>query len=366
MAETREPRTSAWIPRAGSEPRAPSSSGGIAHEDRLRLRRLRDVVRAARGSGVQRLPEEDLAALPRLYRHACSILAELETRGERGRTVLELRILVGQAHALLHRDLEPRREHVLFRALRFLLVESPRAIRAEWKLVGFFFVAFYGVAAASWFGVSRDLELAYSLFQPGQVDAEIAQLRATPADEPFVGNFTFGIGESPQTAGFLILHNVFVGVLFFTSGLIAPFYLVLLGTNARMLGVYTGVAWHWGQAGAISSVLWCHGVLEIQAFLLAGIAGLVLLRAWIAPGAWTRREAMARESRRAWRLMAPLFPMLVAAGSIEAFVSPHAPREVRLAVAAGTGLLLVLWVALGGRRPDPVPAPADAGAAARG
>ncbi|MEM7287700.1 MAG: DUF2520 domain-containing protein, partial [Actinomycetota bacterium] len=36
----------------------------------------------------------------------------------------------------------------------------------------------------------------------------------------------------------------------------------------------------------------------------------------------------------AWRLLAPVFPMLFVAGMIEAFVSPHAPLEVRLAAVA--------------------------------
>jgi hypothetical protein len=45
--------------------------------------------------------------------------------------------------------------------------------------------------------------------------------------------------------------------------------------------------------------------------------------------------------------------MLVAAGLIEGFVSPHAPEAVRLATAAVSGLCLVAWLGLGGleRRP---------------
>jgi uncharacterized membrane protein SpoIIM required for sporulation len=120
--------------------------------------------------------------------------------------------------------------------------------------------------------------------------------------------------------------------------------------NGLMLGTYTAVAAHWGQGLAISSILWCHGVLEIQAIVLAGAAGLVLVRAWIAPGPWSRRHAMSLESARAWRLLAPVFPMLFVAGTIEGFVSPHAPTEVRVAVAVLTGIGLVAWIALGGRR----------------
>jgi uncharacterized membrane protein SpoIIM required for sporulation len=181
------------------------------------------------------------------------------------------------------------------------------------------------------------------------VSQEIAQLEATAEGEPFRGNFTFGIGQSPTTAGWIMAHNMSVGVMFFGAGLVPPVFLLLPSVNGLMLGTYTAVAAHWGQAGAISSILWCHGVIEIQAIVLAGAGGLVLVRAWVAPGPWTRGHAMAIESRRAWKLLAPVFPLLFVAGTIEGFVSPHAPIGVRVATAVVTGLGMVAWVVLGGR-----------------
>jgi uncharacterized membrane protein SpoIIM required for sporulation len=144
-------------------------------------------------------------------------------------------------------------------------------------------------------------------------------------------------------------HNMAVCVLFFGAALLPPLYLYVLATNGLMLGTYTAVAGHWDQAGAISSILWCHGTLELQAIILSGSAGLVLVRSWIAPGPWSRREAMSRESRRAWALLAPAFPLLFCAGLIEGFISPHAPHGVRLAVAVTSALALGLWITLGGR-----------------
>jgi hypothetical protein len=48
-----------------------------------------------------------------------------------------------------------------------------------------------------------------------------------------------------------------------------------------------------------------------------------------------------------------VFPMLFLAGTIEGFVSPHAPIEVRIAVAVLSAIGIVGWITLGGRR-DPV------------
>jgi len=321
--------------------------------DLAQLRRLRTIVLAARRRGARGWKEEDLVDLPRLYRHACSLVARLEASGQNPRLVAEARHLIGLAHGILYAEREAHRQSPLARLVHAYRVTVPAAIRAEWRLAAFSFGLLYGLAALSWYAVSRDLDLASSLLNPEMVENEIAQLQAMAEGERFRGNFTFGWGESPSTAGFLMLHNIGVGVLFFATALVPPLYLFLLSTNALMLGSYTAVAGHWGQAGSISSILWCHGVLEIQAIVLAGTAGLILVRAWVRPGPWTRRHALQLESRRALELLAAIFPMLVLAGLIEAFVSPHAPLALRVATAVVTGALLLLWIAFSGREPRP-------------
>ena len=333
----------------------------MERRDEEGLRRLHALLARAGPSG-RSLSEDDLLELPRLFRQACSIAARLEARGDDPLGAGRARRLVARAHALLYRRREPRSTSWLHGFHELFLVRSPRAVRAEWRLLGGTALLVYGLATLAWFAVSRDLDLAPSLLSPAVVEAEIHQLQETPEDEPFQGNFTFGLGESPTTAGWIMVHNMGVGVLFFASALVPPLYLLVLANNSLMLGTYTAVAGHWGQAGAISSILWCHGVLEIQAILLAGAAGLCLVRAWIRPGPWSRSHALQLESRRALELLAPVFPMLFLAGLIEGFVSPHAPFGVRIAVAVGTGAMLMGWIFLAGRRPS---TPRDAPTAMR-
>jgi uncharacterized membrane protein SpoIIM required for sporulation len=309
------------------------------------LERLRGLL--ARDG--RRLDEGELLELPRLYRHACSQLARLELEGEDPARARELRALIAHAQGVLLSEEEAASQPLAERALRYLLSDCPRALRAEWRLVAVAGAVFYALAALAYAAVLADLDRAYSLLAPAVVESEIQQLAALSEGEPFRGNFDFGLGESPLTAGWILLHNLGVGVLFFAAALVPPLYVYVLGSNALMLGTYTAVAGHWGQAGAISSILWTHGVLELQALVLAGTAGLVLVRAWLAPGPYSRGHAMERESRRALALFAPVVPMLVTAGVIEGFVSPHAPLGVRLAVALASGLALCAWIIFGGR-----------------
>lgn len=314
-----------------------------------RLARLAALVARASDGGAARLSEAELFELVRLYRFGASRVALHETGGRDPARLSKLRELLAGTHALLHRDLDRAQAGIVERVLAFFWVEVPRAIRAEWRILCVSFVLLYGLAAVSFVAVKEDLELAYALLDPATVAQEIRQLEDTAHGEPFRGNFTFGVGQSPTTSGWIMAHNMSVGVICFASGLLPPFYLWIVATNGLMLGTYTGVAAHWDQAFEISSILWCHGVLEIQAIVLAAAAGLVLVRAWVAPGPWSRSHAMKLESGRAWRLMAPVFPMLFVAGLIEGFVSPHAPLPVRVATAVCSAVFLVTWITLGGR-----------------
>lgn len=319
--------------------------------ERERLARLEAIVRAAgRHGSVWHLDDAALLELPRLYRFASTVFTRLDTTGADPALHARVQTLLTRAHGLLYRDLDGGRSNALVRAARLLLRESPRVLRAEWKLCLAAFGLFYGLSALAFVLVDRDLSLAYALFDPAAVDHEIGILSALKQGESFRGNFDFGFGESPGHAGAIIANNLRVCALFFIAGILPPVYVLLLAANALMLGTYLGVAAHWGQAGAISSILWCHGTIELQTVGLAGTAGLVLLRAWLAPGPWTRSHAMRLESRRAWCMVAPVFPLLVIAGLIEGFVTPHADAGVRLGVALVSAIGLIAWLGWGGRR----------------
>ncbi len=313
------------------------------------LQRLAESVALARRGGPRALSDEAAAGLLRQYRYAATLLARVETSGRDPAQAQRLRAILAGAHAVLFRDLAAEQRGFLTRAAHFLVSEVPRTIRSEWRPILVSFAIVYGVAAAAFLAVRADLDLAWSLFDPATVANEIAQLQATAEGEPFRGNFTFGLGQSSLTSGWIMAHNMYVGVVFFASGLVPPLYAFVLMSNGLMLGTYTGVATHWNQGFEISSILWCHGVLEIQALVLAGAAGLVLARGALIPGPWSRRHALRLGAVRAWRLLAPVFPVLFLAGLIEGFVSPHADLPARLAVAALTGVALLAWILLGGR-----------------
>jgi len=337
---------------ARAKPELWTRSGSARASDPT-LTRFTDLCRRASRDGIRALDRKDLADLPRLYRYAATRLARVETSGRDPAAARALRAELARGHAILFEGLERDERPSYARILEFFLAECPRAIRAEWRPLTASFAFVYGLALVSYFAVAADLDLAWSLLDPAAVATEIGQLQRTTDGQAFRGNFTFGIGKSPLTAGWIMAHNMGVGVVFFASGLLLPLFVYVLASNGLMLGTYTAVASHWGRADEISSILWCHGTIEIQALVLAGAAGLVLVRGLLFPGSWTRVHALRLGARRSWRLLAPVFPLLFCAGLIEGFVSPHAPFQVRIATAIGTGLLLLAWAFLGGRASAP-------------
>jgi uncharacterized membrane protein SpoIIM required for sporulation len=65
-----------------------------------------------------------------------------------------------------------------------------------------------------------------------------------------------------------------------------------------------------------------HGVLELPAIFIAGGAGLKLTYSLLFPGFLPRRESLARAGSEAVKLLLGCVPILIIAGTIEAFVSP--------------------------------------------
>ena len=72
-----------------------------------------------------------------------------------------------------------------------------------------------------------------------------------------------------------------------------------------------------------------HSAFELTAMLLAGVAGMRLGLALVAPGARTRLAALRDAAQRSLPILAGAGLMLVVAAGIEAFWSPR--------IAAGAG-----------------------------
>jgi uncharacterized membrane protein SpoIIM required for sporulation len=86
--------------------------------------------------------------------------------------------------------------------------------------------------------------------------------------------------------------------------------------------------------------------------MISGAAGLRLAAGILFPGMLRRRAALALAGLEAVQLVAGTIPLLIIAGTLEAFLSPtHAPIALKFAVGAVLFTALTLWLTEGGRKP---------------
>jgi len=156
----------------------------------------------------------------------------------------------------------------------------------------------------------------------------------------------FSVVPAPVASTFLFTSNISVALLAFAGGLSCGLLTALiLFQNGFMLGVVLRLCANYGLLGSVLEFIAGHGVLEISAIIIAGGGGFVLANTLLHPGSFSRRDALAKEGRKAVRMALACVPALITAGCIEAFISPsHLP--VWLKVVLGLTLGGVYWLYL--------------------
>jgi uncharacterized membrane protein SpoIIM required for sporulation len=316
--------------------------------EREQIERWRELTtlldRADRG-GLNALTLEEVKRICRLYRHVTIDLSRARADGGDPELVQYLNTLAARAHGCVYRservDIGP-----LF---TFMFSGFPALVRRHWRPVLTSTAVFALTTLASFLAVVRQPELAYSLFDEQIVEFENVRLESQHGE--YRGNFTFDVSSSPFVAAFIIGNNVKVAVFAFASGaLLCLPGVLLMAYNGRMLGTLTGLVWNHGFFLDFYSLILTHGVLELTAICISGGAGLMLGWAVIAPGPLLRRDALRQAAGAAFGLLAGSALLLVVAGLIEAYVTPHFPGPVRWSVSAASALFLAGYLGLAGRR----------------
>jgi uncharacterized membrane protein SpoIIM required for sporulation len=306
-----------------------------------RWRELTNLLDRADRGGLNALTVEEVKRICRLYRHVTIDLSRARADGGDPELVQYLNTLAARAHGGVYRservDIGP-----LF---TFMFRGFPALVRRHWRPVLTSTAVFALTMLASFLAVVRQPELAYSLFDEQIVEYENVRLENQHGE--YRGNFTFDVSSSPFVAAFIIGNNVKVAVFAFASGaLLCLPGVLLMAYNGRMLGTLTGLVWNHGFFLDFYSLILTHGVLELTAICISGGAGLMLGWAVIAPGPLPRRDALRQAAGAAFGLLAGSALLLIVAGLIEAYVTPHFPQPVRWSVSAASALFLAGYFGL--------------------
>jgi uncharacterized membrane protein SpoIIM required for sporulation len=146
-------------------------------------------------------------------------------------------------------------------------------------------------------------------------------------------------------------HNAFLAGLGIIGGITGIVPLYLLFSNAVGLGVDAAVMAEFGKLPTFFLYISPHGQLELYSLFTSLAAGLLLFWAWVAPGARTRRQAIAEDGRAFFTIVFGLVLSLLCSGIIEGTVTRQPwpwPVKIGIGTVALAAFLVYQWV--GGSR----------------
>ena len=285
--------------------------------------------------------EQGHASLPALYRALCEDLSLARHRDYGDALEQRLNQLALRGYHQLH----GARVGFLSRALRFITVGIPRAVRSEARLMALCSLLFWGPFCGL---------LVAGLVAPEWVLAALPADAAVQLDESFGYGGDLGRSDASNVAmfGFYIRNNVGIDFRTYAAGLLggvgALFFLIY---NAIFLGAAFGYALLQGYGETFLRFVVGHGAPELWALVVSAAGGLRLGLALLAPGRRTRRQALREDGRRSLRLVLGAAFMTSCAAFIEAFWSAQDfSLTTKLALGVPLWILVPLWLLLAGRR----------------
>ena len=304
--------------------------------------RLEALLRHAESSGVRSLPPADLRALGLLYRQAAADLSAV--RADRSSRPLEhyLNRLVGRAHNFVYSG----KRITPLTLWQFFAHGYPRLLR---RLSGYLLAAtlvsfFAGALGAIIATVRPDYGTQYFIMHYGPDNYD-------NLDKHIMWTENI-LSVKPVVSSEIMTNNIMVCFVTFAGGITCGLWtLFSLFNNGFSVGVIAAVCARHHMALSLWSFVAAHGALELPSIMLAGAAGLRLGAGILFPGLLRRRAALAAAGADAVQLVSGTIPLLIIAGTLEAFLSPtHAPMALKFAVGATLFTGLVLWLGEGGRK----------------
>lgn len=308
----------AGLPDSGPLHSDAAITAAALRSDRFRLeregdwQRLEGIVGRMEKGRLRRVSDDDVLALPVLYRTVASSLSVARETSLDAATLAYLEGLVQRAWFLVY---GPRT--TLWSWLGGWLGGGwSAAVRAIWpELIVAFALMAIGTAIG-WLLCASDPDWYYSL-----VPTQFLDTRTPGASREVLLETLFGqSGEAGLSvfAAQLFSNNAGVAILCFALGFafgIPP--LLLLIQNTATLGAMLWLFHSQGLSYEFVGWLSIHGTTELLAILLSGGAGLHVGRSMAFPGNLSALEAAAAAGQRAASVMAGAVLMLVIAALLE-------------------------------------------------
>jgi len=277
-------------------------------ENEVKWKQLEAFNQTLQRKGIRSLSQIEIRAFAEVFRVAGYHLAYAKTHFPSGNSLPYLTHIVGVAHNYYY----VRERGSLLAVKNYFLHRFPSASRQAW---------WYVVLATTIF-------MAGTLFAYVYVATDISRFNQIFPWE-FVGG-DMGDGEVvwdyPLMSAVIMTNNIRVAIMAFAFGITAGIFTVwILFYNGMILGALAAFIAMTGSPQDVLifwSLILPHGVPELAAIFISGACGLMIGRAMLIPGQYTRRDAVIKSARQAVELVPGIVFMLIIAGLIEGFFTP--------------------------------------------
>ncbi|BDU73437.1 stage II sporulation protein M [Mesoterricola silvestris] len=289
-------------------------------------------------------PTLDPEGVPPAYRKVCHHLALARERQYTPVLVERLQQLALD----LHQRIYGAGGEGLSAPVRFLWEGLPRQVRAEWRLVVFSALLFFGPCLAIFAIVRAHPSLVHLMLSPEEA-ARMVQMY-----DPKVATMgRTGASRDVLMFGFYILNNIGIDFQIFASGLLAGVGpLFFLPFNGLHGGAVMAHLTNQGLTAPFYGFVSGHSSFELLGAVLSGAGGLRMGLGLLRPGRRSRLEALREGARQGGSLLFGAALLTFIAACFEGFWSANTlvPWKVKVAVGITFWAALGLWLALVGRR----------------
>jgi uncharacterized membrane protein SpoIIM required for sporulation len=275
--------------------------------------RLEHIVTRMEKRAIRSLSDDDLLALPALYRTTLSSLSVARDTSLDRALITYLERLCTRAYFQIYGVQTPA-----WRQLAGFFARGwPDAVRGLWRETLFCVALTMGAALVAYLLVRSDPSWYYSMIPQGMSEG-----RDPSAPAEFLRSTLYDKSHNDDGltvfATFLFTHNAQIAIFSFALGFAfaVPSVLLIL-YNGLMLGAIYAVFATKGLGPNLVGWLMIHGTTEIFAICISGAAGIRIGTAITFPGRASRADAAVGAGRIAATAMAGAVIMLAVAGVLE-------------------------------------------------
>ncbi|MEO1407677.1 MAG: stage II sporulation protein M [Pseudomonadota bacterium] len=301
-------------------------------------RKLDLILGKAERRGVRSLSDNDMLALPRLYRQAVSSLSVARAISLDQNVIQYLENLCTRSYFFVYGTRTTLGE----RLAQFFRRDWPNAVRAAWKPTFLSAFCFFGGATVAFILCMIDMEWFWSLQSGGLMgdrnpNATTEHLRST-----LYSDATDVDGMLSAFSAQLFSNNSGVALFAFALGFMFGIPTALLvAYNGVVIGTFYALFWSRGLGFEVTGWLLIHGVTELFGIVLAGAAGFMIGGAVAFPGDKSRLASARDEGQSAALVAVGVIVMMFIAAILEGFGRQLINSDLIRYAIAGTSA--VLW-----------------------